>query len=93
MGAFYFPMPQAVLENPIIDPIQIILAYQGIYIKILDDAFQNSELLIYNILGQPLIAAKLNSKSNYIPIESRDQLLILRIQSGKRSYSEKLMLR
>jgi len=80
-------------EHPETIPILIIPARQGIRIEIIERAFLDSSLYIYNLKGQTLMARQLNYESNYIPIESRDQVLILKVQSGKRSYSEKLMLR
>ena len=82
-----------VQEQLLIEPVIIIQMNQGLRVEILSDEFKNSKLGIYNLLGQHISSHQLTDISNYIPIKDRDQILIIRIQSGNKVFCKKLMLR
>jgi hypothetical protein len=79
-------------ESTGIDPVRIIAQREGIMVEVLDKAYRDSELMIYNLLGQPVVSWKLAGASQYIPVETRGQVLIVKIQKANISYTKKLML-
>ena len=76
-----------------IDPVRIIARRGGIMVEVLYEAYRNSELMIYNLLGQPVVSCKLAGTSQYIPLYTRSQVLVVRIQNASQSFSRKLVVR
>jgi len=83
----------SVREDPFNGNIRVITLSEGIRIEILNKEFSNSELSFYNMHGQKLLTRRLTIGSNYIPLDTQQQLLILCIRNENKTYAEKIMLR